>query len=116
MDMKIVSFITTVLLLSVAVRGQTAGPAQQLAQKLAKRMQDTLQLSDKQYQQIYLLNMDLANRKQQARQQNPGQAEYLQTLFQQIENQRDSLYKAVIASSEKYQLYKNKKLNILRVH
>lgn len=101
-------------LTSLAGKAQTASPAEQLAEKFAKRMQQYLGLDDSQYHRIYVVNMDIANRKMEARRNNPGQPAYVNALFQQIENQRDSLYRTALRSNEKFRLYRSQKLSIIK--
>lgn len=82
-----------------------------LAQKIAQRMKDTLGLSEPQRAQIYQINLSLQSQKSQARQLYAG-TDSLAVKIQQIENQRDSQYQAIL-SSEKYQLYRQKKRNLI---
>jgi hypothetical protein len=86
-------------------------PAVQIAQKIAQKMQDTLSISPQQRQQIFQINIQLNDLKQAVRQQTSNR-DSLQRGFQRIERGRDSLYHTVL-SDEKYQLYIQKKRNLV---
>ena len=92
-----------------AVDAQSAN--EQLAEKIAKRMKDSLSLTQQQQSQIYTLNLELAQRKSVARQQTT-QSDTLRMNIQKIENSRDSLYKAIL-NNEQYLLYRQKKRNLV---
>jgi len=87
------------------------GEAVVLAQRIAKKMKDTLSLTGQQRQQIYQVNMSLHDQKQTIRQQNPPQ-DSLQVRIQRVEQTRDSLYMPILGN-EKYQLYLQKKRNLV---
>jgi len=82
-----------------------------LAQKMAKKMKDSLELSAQQRQQLYQVNMNLNDQKQAIRQQNPS-PDSLQVKIQKVERTRDSLYLPILGT-EKYQLYLQKKKNLI---
>lgn len=85
-------------------------PAEQLSINMAQRMKDTLTLTNAQRAQLYDINMDLHAKKSIARVQagtnNPG------IQLQEIENTRDSLYRAVL-TPEQYSLYRQKKNRLI---
>lgn len=81
--------------------------AEQVAQKIARKMKDSLQLTDQQKDQLYVINMELHNRKTVARQQH-STADALRNSLQRIENERDSLYKPVL-TNDQFLLYRQKK-------
>lgn len=87
------------------------GHAVVLAQKIAKKMKDTLDLSAQQRQQLYDVNMNLHNQKQDAWLGNPSM-DSLTARIQRIEKTRDSLYRPIIGEA-KYQAYLQKKQNIV---
>jgi hypothetical protein len=87
----------------------------QLANKLAKKMKDTLDLSSQQRQQIKTINLQLHNQKMALRNQYTGQDSVLRVKTQQVENTRDSLYKPILGT-QKYTLYRQKKINLLRMN
>lgn len=110
-------FCSSILLLSGLLLGQqgkaqTNSPQSNLvAQNIAKKMKDTLGLSSQQRIQVFQINMDLNNQKQQVRQQTTIQ-DSLIARFQRIENKRDTLYFTILGT-EKYQLYQQKKTNLV---
>ena len=110
-------FFSSILLLSGFLLGQhgnaqTNSPQSNLvAQKIAKKMKDTLGLSSHQRNQVFQINMDLNNQKQEVRQQTNIQ-DSLIARVQRIENKRDTLYFPVLGIG-KYQLYLQKKKNLV---
>ena len=82
-----------------------------LAHKMAKKMKDSLSLSAQQRQDLFQVNMNLHNSMQAIRLENPP-ADSLQKRIQRVEKTRDSLYQPVLGP-EKYQLYLQKKRNLL---
>jgi len=115
MNKRIILTISICMSLVVA-NAQTQTPGEYLAQKQARYLTDSIGLTEQQRQQIYEVNLELLRRKMLARQQNAGNRPVIAQQLQTIENQRDSMYKVVIASDEKYRLYKSKKVNILRAN
>lgn len=106
--MKKAILISCFLLASYAsLRAQQATSPEALAQRIAQRIKDTLNLSHDQQQALYTINMQLHNQKMEYRRQY-GNNSALGTYLQQVENTRDSLYKAIIPT-EKFGLYKQKK-------
>lgn len=85
--------------------------AEQLADRIAQKMKDSLSLTDAQRQQIYTINMDITARKQAARAISNDRS-HIGRQIQQIENSRDSLYKPVLGE-EKFMLYKQKKTSLI---
>lgn len=105
------SLITLSLLLGVLVSGAQT-PGEVLADRVAKKMKDSLSLTEAQKGQIYSINMQLYQQKQEMFSKYKAAADSLRFYVQRIENTRDTLYSSVL-SAEKYQLYKRKKLNLL---
>lgn len=93
------------MLSSFAVSAQSV--AEQLADKIARKMKDSLLLTDQHKNQLYTLNMQLHQQKQIAFARYRG-SDSLRIHLQRIENSRDSLYSTVLPP-EKFQLYKQKK-------
>ncbi|HKO82678.1 MAG TPA: hypothetical protein VJU78_19865 [Chitinophagaceae bacterium] len=93
------------------VKAQKTAVAAAVADKIARKMADTLNLTNQQKQQVYDINLRLHDRKMAMRQlhsNNPSLEMYLQ----RIENTRDSLYQTVL-SEEKYLRYRQKKPNLV---
>jgi hypothetical protein len=86
----------------------TSANAVELAQKIAKKMKDTLGLTAAQKNQIYDVNMDLHNQKQAARTTHAGNPTAMSTAIQNIEKTRDDLYKPILTDAE-FLAYKQKK-------
>jgi Predicted membrane protein len=102
------------LVLSInTIKAQDNPIAKQIAERIAQRMADSLQLTQEQKIKIYSINMQLGKEKQQLR-GDKSQSANLQSRFQQIENKRDALYQGVLPQ-DKYLLYIQKKQNLIRV-
>ncbi len=82
-------------------------PSEIVSGIIAKKLQDSLGLTQNQKNQVYTINMLLHQQKIDIRQQHP-QSYSLDRLFQKVENTRDSLYRTVL-QEEKYLLYLQKK-------
>jgi hypothetical protein len=109
---KLIVLFGITLVAAFSLHAQTNAPAAvQLSHKIAKKMKDTLDLSAQQRQQIYQVNMQLHNEKQAVRQQNPP-PDSLTVRIQRVERRRDSLYLPILGN-EKYQLYLQKKRNLV---
>ena len=91
---------------------QQPTPAHALAMKWAKRMQDTLSLTNRERQKVFQINMNIYQDKTRVRQQYAGNMTVLTSETQKIENTRDSLYKEVLPIN-KYGLYIQKKRTLL---
>lgn len=107
--MRVLSILILLIFIHNISRAQS--PAQKVAAAIAKKMQDSLDLTDSQSESIYSINMNLSNRKYEARQQISNR-DSLTRKFQKIENSRDSLYLPVLGN-EKYLLYKQKKIRLI---
>jgi len=94
------------IFLSVGATAQS-DHANQLANKIAQKMKDSLNLSGQQKNNIKDINMNLYEQKKAKRLQHPG-SDSLRYFLQRIENKRDTLYSAVL-SPQQYLLYKQKK-------
>jgi hypothetical protein len=88
------------------------GPSTQLANRIADKMRDSLSLSEKQRNEIFVINTQLQNKKKAARASGQNR-ESIGLALQQIENTRDSLYATVLSASE-ILVYKQKKRNLIR--
>jgi hypothetical protein len=82
-----------------------------IANKIALKMKDTLQLTDNQKQQIYQINIQLAKQKLALRSQY-NQVDSLRMKTQTIENSRDYQY-AEVLSSDQFNIYRQKKTNLV---
>lgn len=106
--MKILLFIGCSLL-ALCAAGQSG--AEQLATRIAKKMKDSLSLTASQQTQIYTINMQLHQQKQQVFTRYQA-SDSLRIHLQRIENSRDTLYSSVL-SPDKYLLYRQKKRNLI---
>jgi len=95
---------------AIMTKAQSAA-ADTVANRMAQKMKDSLSLTDTQQQQVYQVNLQLHLLKMSRRQQYAG-TDSLRYHIQRVENMRDSLYRIII-SDEKYQLYLEKKRNII---
>jgi hypothetical protein len=84
-----------------------------LAQKMAKKMKDSLNLSGKEYQAIMKINKEISEQKLQLRKKFPNNMDSLIRNTQRIENTRDTLYKAIL-SKQQFSTYLTKKRNLIR--
>ncbi len=107
--MKQLLIICVVITLSIYTRAQQA-PAQAVAEKIARKMKDSLSLTDSQWHQVYDINMRLHAQKSALRTRYSGAELTLYT--QQVEDTRDSLYRMVLPR-QVYHLYKRKKDNLV---
>ncbi|NML23884.1 hypothetical protein HHL16_23590 [Pseudoflavitalea sp. G-6-1-2] len=94
-----------IVFLTLSVCAQS--PGEQVAAKIAKKMKDSLALTEEQRVAIYDINMQMHNKKMPLFIKYKG-TDSLRILLQRIENSRDTLYSAVLPP-EKYLLYKQKK-------
>jgi hypothetical protein len=92
-----------------AVKSQT--PGEEIANKIAWKMKDSLQLTDSQRIEIFQINMQITQQKANVRSQYTG-SDSLRIKIQQVENTRDDLYQAIL-SYEKYVLYLQKKRKLV---
>lgn len=85
--------------------------AEQLADKIAQRMKDSLNLTALQKDKIFSINIELQNRKMQVWKEQKSQ-DSLKRYLQQVENTRDSLYKTIL-SPDQMAMYRQKKRNLV---
>jgi hypothetical protein len=111
MKMKNILILVICIIAFGNAQGQS-NPAEVLANRIAQKMKDTLQLSESQRSQIYDLNMQMHNQKMQLRQQFAGDST-LRDRIQAVENTRDSLYSPVL-TEQQFLAYKQKKVVLLR--
>lgn len=107
---KIIVFILCIIIGNNYVLAQQ-NPATQLAEKIAKKMKDSLSLTGNQKNQVYDINMLLHNQKMAARQQYTDR-DSVRFYLQRIEGKRDSLYKTILPDN-KFQMYREKKRNLV---
>jgi hypothetical protein len=113
MKNKIIIFlIATIATNTIQAQTGTNGNAVQVAQKIAKKMKDSLNLTGNQKNSIYDINMVLHNQKQAARLQYASTPAVLTTKMQTIEKTRDSLYTPILTAPQ-FILYKQKKRNLI---
>jgi hypothetical protein len=86
--------------------------AQQVAQNIATKMKDSLNLTVQQKNQLYNINIQLHTQKQGARTQHTGNMPQLTQAIQAIEKKRDSLYQPILTVPQ-FNLYKTKKRNLI---
>jgi len=107
-------FIAMILLFCGHISFAQTNPATTLANKIAQKMKDTLDLSDIQKSQIYNLNLQLHDEKMSMRQQFAG-SPVLREKIQTVENKRDSLYMSVLTEPQ-FSLYRQKKRMLVNNH
>jgi hypothetical protein len=108
------------ILFSIGVKAQTSQRiidynSNQLAEKIAVKMKDSLSLSTTQYLKIIEANKIIHNSKMTMRKQYTGQDSILQVMIQKEEDKRDELYKAVL-DDKQYFMYLQKKKFFLRIN
>ena len=87
-------------------------PSEQLAQRIANKMKDTLALSSVQTQSVYIINLNLHTKKMQARTLSTDRV-VVGRAIQALEKTRDSLYKIGLTPTQ-YQYYLQKKRNLIK--
>ncbi|MBO9632288.1 MAG: hypothetical protein J7578_04165 [Chitinophagaceae bacterium] len=92
--MKFILLFLSIIILSLSTQAQQV-KQEEIAQKVARKISDSLQLTKQQFTGIYNHTLDLQNRKIQAWQQFQNR-DSLRIELQRIENGRDSLYKMVL--------------------
>lgn len=107
---KLFIYLSITIALHGILNAQTT--SEMLAEKISKKMKDTLSLSKAQTAQIYAINLRLSTQKALARKYYAG-TDSAGYYIQRIERTRDSLYHTVITNEEKYNLYKKKKRNLV---
>ena len=110
--MKKIKTISLIICLAATcgIHAQTPA-AMQLADRIARKMKDTLNLTSQQQTQIYNINLKLNDLKMKVRQQYTNR-DSLTVKLQRIERGRDSLYHLVL-SDTKYNFYLQKKINLI---
>lgn len=107
-------FFFIFLLSILATNSQAQNSAEVLANKIATRLKDSLNLSDSMRLKLYDINMQLHNKKTIVRTQFMG-SDSLHYKIQLIENTRDSLYSTIIPPSI-FVIYKQKKRQLVRAY
>jgi hypothetical protein len=107
--MKYFLFFITIIIIQNDLSAQR--PAEQIANKIAQKMKDSLSLTNSQKNGIFIINMKLNNQKNTARHQSSDNATVTGKI-QKIENKRDSLYSTVLTQTQMI-LYKQKKRNLV---
>ena len=107
--MKNIVIVFFILFLVESSKAQDG--AMVLSDKIARKMKDSLSLSDSQKNQLYTINMQLVERKKALWVQYASR-DSIAYYLQKIEGTRDSLYHTVL-SDDKYLLYKQKKSRLV---
>jgi hypothetical protein len=102
------------LFTSVVVNAQNTNPGIQLANHIADKMKDSLNLTNGERNQVYAINIQINTRKANVRQQYTN-TDSIGYYLQRIESKRDTMYHAVLPTL-KYLLYKEKKRNLVRAN
>jgi hypothetical protein len=105
------SFIVGLLLLTFSLANSQQTLREQFARKISQKMKDSLNLSEEQEKKVYTINMQLHDKKREARDKYKNPVE-LGPQLQRIENTRDGLYETVL-NKKQYILYKQKKRNLI---
>jgi ABC-type hemin transport system ATPase subunit len=108
--MKKILILLLLVIAAGAAKSQSS-VADSVAQKLSRKMKDSLSLTEDQRIQLYQLNMQLHEAKMARRQLYTG-TDSLQIHIQRVESMRDSLYRAVL-TEEQHVLYLQKKRNLI---
>jgi hypothetical protein len=109
---KYIGYLLLSIVAFTPLKAQENPLANQVANRIAQYMADTLKLTADQQSRIYNANIQLNNQKNLLR-KTEKQSNMLQMKIQQIENKRDSIYKTIL-SKEKYLLYRQKKQNLIK--
>ncbi len=113
--MKYSLLILVFLLAGFISVAQTATPGTEVSTTIAKRISDSLQLTSQQQQNLFQINMQLFQLKQQLRTNWGDNVTELTPRIQAVERTRDSLYRPVLGE-EKYILYLQKKQSLIRIN
>jgi len=108
--MRYIAFSIAISLLTLG-KGYSQSAGEEISNKIAQRMKDSLGLTTDQKSQVYNVNIQLHSQKMLARQQNEN-VDSLTVRFQRIENTRDSLYRPIL-TTEQFLLYVDKKKNLV---
>jgi hypothetical protein len=106
--MKKISVIIVFAFFALTVKGQSN--VERFSNKIAQKIKDSLQLSEKQKAQLYEINMKLTQQKADLRKEYKEDS--LRIKMQAIENTRDVLYKDVLPP-DKYAIYILKKRSLI---
>lgn len=109
--MKKYIFLSFFLSLGFQFSFAQTSPSEQLAQRIANKMKDTLALTAQQTQAVYIINLNLHTKKMQARTLSTDRV-IVGKAIQGVEQIRDSLYKIGFTPTQ-YQLYVQKKRNLI---
>ncbi|MET0463517.1 MAG: hypothetical protein ABW007_10195 [Chitinophagaceae bacterium] len=110
--MKYIPFTILSILFATAISAQQS-PAELVADKIAQKMKDTLQLSSTLKDALHTVNMELHQQKIAARQQYPNDQQAMSQAIQRVEHSRDSLYRMTLQNDTKWLLYKEKKASLV---
>ena len=108
---KLFLFFGFIIIANHSFAQSDSSPASQIAERIAQKMKDSLELSNQQKTQLYSINMQIHEWKGNVRQQYSG-TDSVGYYIQRMENRRDSLYRNVL-NEEKYVIYKQKKRTLI---
>jgi hypothetical protein len=101
-----------ILVLAFSSYCYSQSPSEAVSARIAQKMKDSLTLTEGQRAQLYAVNIQLYAQKRSIWQQYSSDSTQVQIHLQVVENTRDSLYRPFL-SEEQYQLYLQKKKNIV---
>jgi hypothetical protein len=104
-------YILVFVFLAVAFASKSQTYSQTLSLKIADKLKDSLQLSERQKQALFQVNLQMEADKSEARRLYKL-TDSLTKKIQRIENKRDSLYRPFM-NEEQYQKYKSKKRSLI---
>jgi hypothetical protein len=104
-------FLIPIFSMAFAMHVNAQTPAEQLAEKIAGKMKDSLSLTETQKRQLYNINLQISSNKLAVRQQFSS-PDSLRIMTQQAENMRDSLYRQVL-TEQQFTTYRQKKRNLV---
>lgn len=107
--MKYILSLSILAVITVTCKAQSV--SDQLADKLAKKMRDSLSLTNRQYEELQVINKQLSEDKSQLWLKYNTQ-DSLRVYLQKIENKRDSLY-SIPLTPQQYSIYKQRKRTLL---
>jgi len=112
--MRIIILFNLIFLVLTFTAASQQSPAQQISSRIAQKMTDTLSLTSVQTDQIYNVNISISDNKEAIWNQysNPDS---IRARIQIIEATRDSLYRPIL-SDEKFQIYLQKKRQIININ
>jgi hypothetical protein len=112
--MKKILLLFLFILFKQGLKAQSNLQGIHIANHIADKMKDTLNLNMGQRNMIYAVNLSMNNMKMAAR-RNISNPDSLRIVIQKIENRRDSLYSKKLPPP-KYNLYLQKKRTLISIN